>query len=63
MVILTMKNNTLKMIRTKTLKKDENDIEKKIRDFESSNNTMMDRIIVLCLIQIVGLLALLLILF
>jgi len=63
MVILTMKNNTLKMIRTKTLKKDENDIEKKIRDFESSNNTMMDRIIVLCLIQIIGLLALLIILF
>jgi len=63
MVILTMKNNTLKMIRTKTLKKDENDIEKKIRDFESSNNTMMDRIIVLCLIQIIALLALLLILF
>ncbi len=63
MVILTMKNNTLKMIRTKTLKKDENDIEKKIRDFECSNNTMMDRIIVLCLIQIIGLLALLIILF
>ncbi len=51
------------MIRTKRLKKDENDFERIIKDFESSNNTMMGWIIFFCVIQIKGLLVLLLILF
>ena len=51
------------MIEKKILKKDETDFESKIKDFERSNNTMLDRIIFLCLIQIMGLLALLIILF
>jgi hypothetical protein len=51
------------MIKIKTLKKDGADFKRKIKDFERSNTTIMDRIIVLCVIQIIGLLALLLILF
>ena len=51
------------MTRTKMLKKDENDFEREIKDFESSNNTTIGKIIFLCIIQIIGLLALLLILF
>ncbi len=45
------------------LKKGGNDFKRKIKDFERSNTTMMDRIIILCVIQIIGLLASLLILF
>ncbi len=51
------------MIEKKILKKDETDFERKIKDFESFNNTITDRIIFLCVIQIISLLALLLILF
>ena len=51
------------MIKVKIQKKNGTDFKRKIKDFERSNTTMMDRIIVLCVIQIIGLLALLLILF
>ena len=45
------------------LNKDENNFESKIKYFESSYNTMMGRLTFLCVIQIKGLLASLLILF
>lgn len=51
------------MTRTKMLKKGENNFEKKINEFERSNNTMMNWITFLCIIQLKSLFALLVILF